>query len=114
MDFSNAFLTKMSNKRSGDPPFHLSPKAADDLRSINRYTGKIWGNKQRRLYVAKLKWRIEWLAENPRLGRPRPDIREGLVCFPEGEHVIFYRISGDFIEVLAILHSRMLPDDKLR
>lgn len=91
----------------------LSKRAADDMRSINRYTALTWGNEQRRTYIAQLKSRIEWLADNPRLGKARPDITDGLFCFPEGEHVIFYVDIAEGIQVMAVLHNRMLPQHRL-
>lgn len=94
--------------------YRLSKKAAQDMRSINQYTATTWGNDQRRRYIGQLKQRIEWLAENPRLGTARTDIRDGLLCFPEGEHIIFYLASHGGIHVLAILHNRMQPDNYLR
>ncbi|MBW8318596.1 MAG: type II toxin-antitoxin system RelE/ParE family toxin [Arenimonas sp.] len=83
------------------------------MRSINSYTALTWGNEQRRIYIAQLKSRIEWLAKNPRLGKGRPDIRDGLFCFPEGEHVIFYVQIAEGIQVMAVLHNRMLPQHRL-
>lgn len=91
----------------------ITRQAADDLRSINHYTASIWGNEQRRSYMAQLKRRIDWLADHPRLGQARPDVRAGLHCFPEGEHVIFYTLSGRGIDVVRVLHNRMLPQLRL-
>jgi toxin ParE1/3/4 len=51
--------------------------------------------------------RFAWLADNPRLGRHRPDINQRYFSFPEGEHLIFYRIEGDTIEIIGVPHRLM-------
>ncbi|MCF6337765.1 MAG: hypothetical protein L3J84_07400 [Gammaproteobacteria bacterium] len=37
--------------------------------------------------------RFDWLAENPTLGKPRDDIKQGYFCFPQGLQHIFYVIK---------------------
>ena len=90
-----------------------SPRAVFDVRSIGEHTNKIWGAKQRRKYLDALERRIFWLAENPRLGKHRAEINEDYFSYPEGEHLIFYRIGSDAIEIIAILHNRMDVEAKL-
>jgi toxin ParE1/3/4 len=90
--------------------YRLTPKAAGDLKSINAYTAREWGNVQRRKYLGALKHRLEWLAEHPRLGKARPELRGNCYSFPEGEHVIFYAIQPGHIEILSVVHNRSLPD----
>lgn len=53
------------------------------------------------------------LAENPHLGRERPELSEGLRSFPADEHVIFYRVVGRSISIQRIIaHSRdVQPND---
>ena len=87
--------------------YRLTTKAVSDMRSIGRYTAEQWGQDQRSQYLRQLDRRFKWLAENPGLGRNRPDIDETYFCYPEGEHLIFYRIDGTTIEIIGILHRRM-------
>jgi toxin ParE1/3/4 len=77
------------------------------MQAIGRYTTGRWGKNQRSKYLRQLNARFAWLAENSRLGRNRPDINDKYFCFPEGEHLIFYRIDGDMIEIIAIPHQLM-------
>jgi toxin ParE1/3/4 len=51
--------------------YKLTLEARRDLEDIARYTKRRWGKKQRDLYIGRLKLRIEWLAENPRLGKKK-------------------------------------------
>lgn len=46
------------------------------------------------------------LAGAPEMGRARNDLARGLRCFPVGEYVIFYRLIGDGIDIVRILHGR--------
>jgi len=87
--------------------FRITPTAARDLKAITRYTLKTWGREQNRVYIAALKQCMGWLAENPNIGKSRSDLRDGYHCYPVGEHVIFYIIYDDRIDVIAILHRHM-------
>jgi len=46
------------------------------------------------------------LARFPRIGRLRGELREGLRSFPVGEYVIFYRVDGEDVVILHVLHGR--------
>lgn len=87
--------------------YRLTKKAVSDMRSIGRYSTQNWGVAQRNRYLRQLNIRFAWLAENPRLGSDRSDIDQRYLCFPEGEHLIFYRIDGDTIEIIGLPHRRM-------
>lgn len=85
--------------------FLLSKAAQQDILSIRDYTLETWGEDQARTYLTELRERLEWLAENPALGKKRDEIKAGYHSFPQGRHIIFYRISNDCIEVLGIIHQ---------
>ena len=86
--------------------FVLSARAKRDLRKAKTESLKIWNAEQTKLYLASIESRLMWLAENPQLGKHRDEVREGLRSFPEGRHVIFYRIGTGTIEVVGIPHKR--------
>lgn len=69
--------------------FRVTPRALKDLENIGRYTLERWGAKQRNEYLRAIDKRFAWLAENPLLGKHRPDIEHGFYCFPQGSHLIF-------------------------
>ena len=87
--------------------YRITPRAAQDLKSIGRYTLETWGRDQRNKYLFDIEKRFEWLAENPGRGRHRPEIREGYFSYPQGSHIIFYlkRVGG--IDIIGIPHQRM-------
>lgn len=87
--------------------FRITPRAAQDLGSIARYTLQTWGRKQRDTYLQAIDRRFFWLAQNPNLGRPRPEVGEGYFSYPQGAHVIFYLVREGGIDIIGIPHQRM-------
>jgi toxin ParE1/3/4 len=87
--------------------FRITPRAREDLKNIGRYTERCWGKAQRNNYLKSLEKRFAWLADNPRLGKHRSDIQDGYYSFPQGEHVVFYLISQDGIDIIGIPHKEM-------
>lgn len=86
--------------------FVLSKRAQSDLRKAKADSLKKWGAEKTRTYLAQLELRMQWLADNPHLGKSRDEVREGLRSFPEGKHVVFYRLGVDCIEVVGVPHQR--------
>lgn len=86
--------------------FVLSARAKRDLRKAKTESLKTWNSEQTNLTLTNIESRLMWLAQNPHLGKPRDEVREGLRSFPEGRHVIFYRIGTDTIEVVGVPHQR--------
>lgn len=85
--------------------FFLSPVAASDIENIRDYTIAEWSNEQAHSYLTALFVRFRWLAENPSLGRNRDDVKQGYKSFPEGKHVVFYRLMGNEVEILGVVHQ---------
>ena len=85
----------------------VTPRAHDDLKNIGRYTEQTWGKAQRNSYLKWVEARWHWLAENLQLGKHRTDIGEGDYSFPEGQHVIFYLIGSNPIDIIGIPHKDM-------
>lgn len=85
----------------------VSPRAAIDLDDIWNYTAARWGLEQAETYARRL-WRdIQDLATRPTTARPCFDVRDRYYCSRSGSHVIFFRLSGDDVDVVRILHERM-------
>lgn len=95
------------------PSFHLTAQAKKDLKAIARYTQKTWGRLQRNKYLATLDKCFHRLAEEPGLGRPCDDIRQGYRKIYEGRHMIFYRSVTDGIEIARVLHGSMDIENQL-
>ncbi len=87
--------------------FRLAAKAKTDLKSIGSYAERTWGREQRNKYLARLDSTFHTLAYAPYKGRACDDIREGYRKYRVGKHIVFYRQTGDSIEVIRVLHERM-------
>ena len=48
---------------------------------------------------------FEMLADNPRAGRERSELKEGIRSFPDGNYLIFYRIWAGKVSIVRVLHS---------
>lgn len=85
----------------------LSPRAQSDVREIWAYSRDRWGDKQAETYVRQIQSGLRTLATNPRRGRPCDHIRAGYFRFSVEQHVVFYRLTEEAIDVVRILHQRM-------
>ena len=88
-------------------PLQLSPKAEQDFVDILRYTGETWGETQFLVYRDKIHEALQTLRSNPRLGHRRSDLPATHQAFLVGSHIIVYRMRGDTVAVMRILHQRM-------
>jgi len=88
--------------------YRLTPRALEDIKAIGRYTLRQWGVRQRNQYLQDLDLRFKWLAEQPQLGKHRPDIEQGYYCYLQGSHLIFY-VFNDVggIDIIGIPHKAM-------
>lgn len=94
--------------------FKLSRKAKADLKSIALYTERKWGRDQRNHYILQIDQCFQLLGENPNLGQTCDGIRADYRQYPQGSHILFYRVATDsVVEIIRILHKRMLPDGHL-
>ena len=90
----------------------LTREAKEDLRKIARYTEKHWGREQRYLYIRQFDDVFHLLTETPTLGKECDFIKKAYRKFPQGSHMIFYRIYNHNILIVRILHKNMDVDSK--
>ena len=85
----------------------LTKLAQRDIRGIRMYTRGEWGTEQALAYEATLDMAMRQLLDFPLMGRaldaPGTTLRQRRV----DQHVIYYRVTDDAIEVVRILHVRM-------
>lgn len=78
--------------------------ATSDLIKISEYIAR--DNPLRGLsFVEEIKTACHLWAENPLAGRNRPDLREGIRCFPYENYVVYYLAEPDGITVVRIIHG---------
>ena len=92
----------MDNKRS----YRLSPLAEQDLEEIWHYTFHEWGANQADSYYRSIIVAIEGLIVRRSIAQ-LCDILPGYWKFKVGRHVIYYKESHNYIDVIRILHVRM-------
>ena len=85
----------------------VAATAEQDLAEIGRYTERHWGVEQKNVYLAAMRERLNQIRSAPEQGAPRDHIQPGYRSMRSGSHLIFYRETADFIEVVRILHHRM-------
>lgn len=84
--------------------YQIKQLAREDLREISMFIGQ--DNPDRaESFVGELLEKISWIAENPKLYRPRfawdPNVRVA----HHGRYYILYYIDGDLVEILRVVHS---------
>ena len=95
------------------PTYKVSRKARDDLLEIGRFTQKEWGTIQRNRYLKQLDDCFKQISENPELGIAIDFITDGYRKFPQGSHLIFYKLSAEnTVEIIRILHKSMDVESK--
>ena len=90
--------------------YTLRKQAEAELESIWLYSYQEWGVEQADQYLHSLISRFSWLSENPLLGKHREDINADYYCFPEGMHLVFYKILEDGIDIIGVPHQSMDVD----
>jgi toxin ParE1/3/4 len=90
--------------------FRLTAKAMDDMRSIGRYTETNWGREQRNKYLSMIENCFHVIENQPEIGIVCNDIRAGYRKYHVGRHLIFYRQSSKYIDIIRILHDSMYID----
>lgn len=56
-------------------------------------------------FQERLANRFELLADNPKIGRERTEVKQGLRSFPEGNYLIFYREWAGIVAIVRVLHG---------
>ena len=86
----------------------LTNKAVEDLSKIWDYTCEVWSETQADRYYYMLLDSCQELADEKVRGKNYREVKEDILGFKAGLHIIFYRkLKGNKIEIARILHSRM-------
>jgi toxin ParE1/3/4 len=93
--------------------YRLRPLARLDLEDIWRFSVTRWGRDQANRYLAEIDAGLAKVALEPWIRRACDDVRPGYFRLIVGAHVAFYRLDGDQLEVVRILHGAMDVDSRL-
>ena len=86
-------------------PYRLSSLAERDLDEIWSYVAEDANPTTADRLMDAIVDRFELLAEQPRMGRLRPEFGAGVRSFTVENHVIYYRHEGDVL-IARVLHGR--------
>ncbi|QGM96697.1 type II toxin-antitoxin system RelE/ParE family toxin [Methylocystis parvus] len=84
--------------------FKLKPRAEQDIEEIVSYIAAD-SPAAARQWFESMRRACERLAEMPKMGVARPEIRPDLRTFPVGNYLIAYREAGLDVEIVRILHG---------
>jgi toxin ParE1/3/4 len=82
----------------------ISPRARSDLIEIWSYIADD-SVASADAFINKLYETIQVLAKQSGSGRHREELAPGILSFPFGRYIIFYRASQGAIEIVRILHG---------
>jgi toxin ParE1/3/4 len=85
----------------------LSEDARADIKGILSYTLQSWGEDQQIKYSAMLDAALQTIQSAPTKGRRHPKLSEVFRYHHVGRHYIVYRLDGNIIEVVRVLHDQM-------
>ena len=85
--------------------YRLSALAEQDLDEIWSYVAEDANPTTADRLMDAIVDRFELLAEQPRMGRLRPEFGAGVRSFTVENHVIYYRHEGDVL-IARVLHGR--------
>ncbi|TPM38311.1 type II toxin-antitoxin system RelE/ParE family toxin [Mesorhizobium sp. B2-3-4] len=89
--------------------YRLLPQAVDDLEDIGDYIASHDPRAAVRL-VDVLESRWDLLTLHPFSGAPRDDIAPGVRHIVVSNYLTLYRVGGDAIEIIRVLHGRRNVD----
>ncbi len=88
----------------------ISAVADANLDSIYEYGFTQWGEEKADTYYDALISHFQQLCENPFLYAAIDDVRPGYRRSVSGSHSIYYRITDDHIEIMAIIGRQDIDD----
>lgn len=89
----------------GGKGWALRPAAEADLSAIWLQGASAWGVEQAGHYADGLFAVFDLLAEFPEMARERAEFTPPVRIHPSGSHLVIYRLEGQGVEIIRILHA---------
>lgn len=87
--------------------YQLSKSAEQDIKNILDYSYVAFGEKVAEQYFISLKKCLQTLGESPLIGINNDLWRKGYFRHPHKSHLIFYKLKGNGIYIVRILHKKV-------
>ena len=81
------------------------PEAEADLAAIALFIAE-HSVKRAKSFVLRLRERCSVLEAHPQIGRPRPELGDGLRSLVESPYLLIYRLHDETVEIVEVLHTR--------
>jgi toxin ParE1/3/4 len=88
----------------------VSEDARADIRGIHMYSVKQWGSYRAGTYIDDLRDCMKALARGDLSGTCADDVSPGLRRQVSGSHVIWFRVTGEALRIVRVLHQRQDVD----
>lgn len=85
--------------------FKLSVAADQDVRDIHTFGTLTFVERQADLYLKTLIKGFEFIGDNPRACRERPEISPPVRVYVAGSHLIIYELEDDDAFILRVMHG---------
>ena len=86
------------------------PEAQADILELWDYIAASSGDTRADQFIDRIRGAMNTLAENPGIGRPRDELRDGLRSHPVGRYLIFYSPIPNGVEIVRVVYGgRDLP-----
>lgn len=95
--------------------YKISNEAQHDIEKIWLYTFENWSIEQADRYYNLILDEIEYLAENPQVGKDYSHVRKDYLRSKVKSHFIFYKLNKKekLIEIIRVLHQQMDIENRL-
>lgn len=95
--------------------YKISNEAQNDLENIWLYTFENWSKEQADRYYNLILDEIEYIAENPEVGKDYSHVRKDYLRSQVKSHFIFYKTKKkeNLIEIIRVLHQQMDIESRL-
>lgn len=91
----------------------LRPNAEADLQETAEYTIETWGADQALSYIQDLRRAVESLATTALQNQLHGDVLPGLRRKRSGMHHIYYLVTEESVDILAVIHVQRDPGARL-
>lgn len=85
-------------------PLRLNAAAEADLEAIDEYSNDMFGDDVADAYMCGFGELFDLLRSHPLAGPITPEFGEGIRCVIHRKHRIFYKIEGELVLILRVIH----------
>lgn len=85
--------------------YTVRQKAQEDVIGIWLYSVEQWGPDQADRYLQKINEKFRWLADNPKAGHLRSDVKQDRYFVPVGSHLILYKLVNNQPDIIRVVHQ---------